>query len=73
MREDEVLPANQRPVRTGGLMRCCLHTLADTTTPSKVGDRLSCAYESDPNNEQMVVALDGVWEWRGPKVLPERV
>lgn len=59
----ETRPANERQVRMGGLMRCCLATLADTTTESAVGTTLSCKYESDPNNEQMIVAADGVWEW----------
>lgn len=67
MKEEAAVPANERMVRQGGLMRCCLSTLADTDTPSEVGTKLSCKYESDPNNEQMVVASDGVWEWRGPK------
>jgi len=49
-------------------MRCCFGTLADCEEPSVVGTVLSCKYEADPNNENMIVAPDGVWEWTGPKV-----
>jgi hypothetical protein len=63
----EARPANERALRHGGLMRCCIATWQETTTPTVIGDHLSCNYESDPNNEQMVVAADGVWEWRGPR------
>lgn len=62
------VPANQRRVRQGGLMRCCLGTIAESEEPSKVGTVLSCKYERDPDNENMIVALDGVWEWTGPKI-----
>lgn len=60
---EDVLPANQRRVRMGGLMRCCLATLGECEEPSTVGTVLSCKYESDPDNQQMIVAADGVWEW----------
>lgn len=53
------IPANERRVRTGGLMRCCTQTLCDSTEPSNVLDRLNCQYCSGV----MMVARDGVWEW----------
>jgi hypothetical protein len=55
--------ANLRRVRQGGLMRCCLSTICESIADTQVGSVLSCKYESDPNNEQMIVAADGVWEW----------
>lgn len=61
----DTCPANERMVRQGGLMRCCLATLAATTTESQVGTTLSCQYEGD-RKDQMIVATDGVWEWNHP-------
>lgn len=60
---DSPVPAKERRVRHGGLMRCCLATLAESIEPSHVGSTLSCKYEDDPNNQNMIVADDGVWEW----------
>lgn len=57
------VPANQRRVRIGGLFRCCLATLGESDAPSVVGTVLSCKYESNPDNGNMIVATDGVWEW----------
>jgi hypothetical protein len=61
------VPANERYVRQGGLMRCCLGTLAECQEPSEIGTVLSCKYESNPDNQQMIVAADGVWEWNYPR------
>lgn len=61
---DEVA-ANERMVRIGGLMRCCLATLGNSESPSVVGTVLDCQYET-PGNANMVVAQDGVWEWNRP-------
>ena len=70
MSEKEI-PANQRMVRQGGLMRCCLHTLAKDTQLSVVGSTLVCEYETVKDVPQMIVADDGVWEWNRPgDVLP---
>lgn len=60
------VPANERPVRIGGLFRCCLATLAESTEPSDIGSVLSCVYESNRDNRNMIVAADGVWEWNRP-------
>lgn len=60
-------PANERPIRYGGLMRCCIGTIQESTQVTKVGDTLSCKWEIDPNNQKMIVALDGVWEWNHPE------
>lgn len=62
------VPANERNIRHGGLMRCCLDTWQHTTTPTEVGDVLDCKYEP-VGNSQMVVAEDGVWEWNKPEVV----
>lgn len=62
---DEPVPANERMVRQGGLMRCCLGTLAESTEPSAIGTVLDCKYEA-AGNAQMIVAPDGVWEWNHP-------
>jgi len=71
IRNRAVLPANERYVRQGGLMRCCLGTLAESTAPSTIGSTLTCKYEGKPNGQQMIVAMDGVWEWNRPgDVLP---
>jgi hypothetical protein len=61
----EGVPANQRYVRQGGLMRCCLGTIAESEELTKIGDILDCKYQK-PGNQQMRVAIDGVWEWNHP-------
>lgn len=63
MTGDSVLPANERLVRTGGLLRCCLATVAESTEPTDIGTVMSCKYERDANNQNLIVANDGVWEW----------
>lgn len=57
-----MITANQRMVRTGGLMRCCLATLADSEELTEAGDTMDCKYEP-AGNKNMIVAPDGVWEW----------
>lgn len=52
-------PTNQRPIRPGGLFRCCTGTYGETDEPSKVGDVLKCRHCSS----SMRVAADGIWEW----------
>lgn len=61
----DVKPTSQRLVRHGGLMRCCLLTIATSDEPSTVGSTLECVYENN-GRPAMVVAADGVWEWVGP-------
>lgn len=61
----EVMPANQRRVNYGGLMRCCLGTLAECEEPSEPGTVLDCKYET-PGNARMVVNPAGVWVWNHP-------
>lgn len=61
-RDPDVVRVDDRRVRQGGLMRCCLSTISDSTEPSRVGDVLDCKYEK-PGNANMRVAADGVWEW----------
>lgn len=62
--EDGEVPviANKRFLRHGGLMRCCILTVAEATHPTRVGDVLDCVYEPE-GNANLVVAADGVWEW----------
>lgn len=64
--DHNIMPTNERPVRQGGLMRCCLATLAEETAPSTIGSVLSCKHEEDTENKNMIVAPDGVWEWNRP-------
>lgn len=66
MAEDQPMPANQRRVRHGGLFRCCLGTIAESTTSSVPGTTLDCKYES-AGNGNLIVGADGVWEWNRPK------
>lgn len=60
------IPANERSVRIGGLMRCCLATLGECSDPLPIGATLSCKYESDPDNRNLILAADGTWEWNRP-------
>lgn len=54
-------------VRQGGLLRCCLQTLAEhldeITEVPPVGTILDCKFEMDKNNGNLILASDGVWEW----------
>lgn len=61
--DNEGFPGNQRRYRHGGLMRCCLETLATNTKGSVVGSTLQCKYATDDPLHRMRVADDGVWEW----------
>ncbi len=49
----------ERPILVAGLMRCCIHTICTTTTPSRAGDTLDC--EHCPN--RMIVGGNGKWQW----------
>ena len=60
-----MIPARDRLVRQGGLMRCCLATINETYDVTEVGDMLDCKYEN-PGNKNLIVADDGVWEWNRP-------
>ena len=51
-----------KPVRIGGLMRCCLETLAEYEGPEDEGTELTCRYE----HIVRMVVRDGVWQWVGP-------
>lgn len=57
--------ANRLRVRQGGLLRCCLASLAMCEDEVDVGDVLDCRYE-DPGNANLVLANDAVWEWNRP-------
>jgi len=56
-------------VRHGGLMRCCLASLAaamvEAVKPPKEGDKLKCKYCKD---EYGMVFRDGAWEWAKPSI-----
>jgi len=46
-------------------MRCCLGTLAECTEEVEPGRILDCKYEP-PGNANMILAVDGIWEWNRP-------
>lgn len=52
--------ANKRRIRVGGLLRCCIGTVAECDDESDIGTILHCKYCKDG---MVVVAKDGVWEW----------
>lgn len=57
-------------VAQGGLFRCCLQTqdehMAERTTPPVQGETLSCKYEDDPENENLIFDA-GAWRWNREK------
>lgn len=57
--DTDTIAANQRRIRQGGLMRCCLETIRTRTALTKVGDVHECNWCSSSHR----VAPDGVWEW----------
>jgi hypothetical protein len=63
--------ANQQGVRIGGLMRCCLATLAQCEDEVEIGAVLGCMYE-EPGDPKMRLANDGVWEWVGAARMNDR-
>lgn len=48
----------------GGLMRCCLQTLAEYTGTEEIGTKIGCKFHKDPNEPVMIVTWRG-WEWIG--------
>ena len=56
---DNELPANERSIAIGGLMRCCTQTIRDSETYTVPGDTMDCPHCSST----MLVRPDGVWEW----------
>lgn len=48
----------------GGLMRCCLQTLAEYEGSEDVGTTIGCKFHKDPNEPVMTVTARG-WEWIG--------
>lgn len=64
-------PANVRLVRQGGLMRCCLATIRESTELTEPGAVLHCSYCDHAERgadcfHLMIVAEDGIWEWNHP-------
>ena len=57
--------ANQQKVNQGGLMRCCLATVAECEDEVEVGAILDCKYES-PGNANMILDQGLVWRWNRP-------
>ena len=51
------------PVRPGGLMRCCIQSLADAPKAPSEGDAYRCHWCTD---EFGMVFRDGAWEWARP-------
>lgn len=54
------MKGNQRRVRMGGLLRCCIATVAEMESETQPGDRAACTYCKEST---LRVADDGVWEW----------
>lgn len=67
---DDAVPGRDRGARIGGLMRCCLATIAHHGELTSVGDTLGCLYADGDPLHRMVVAPDGVWEWDRSEVDP---
>lgn len=59
---EALVRGNERQIRHGGLMRCCLDTLHNHTELTYVGQVIPCSYHT---GDCMEVAADGVWEWIG--------
>ena len=55
----------------GGLMRCCIESLGEWViehkdNPAIVGTIVSCKYESDKTNENMILDVNYTWRWNRP-------
>ena len=58
-----------KTIRHGGIMRCCVQTIAEDKGPDVEGRTLACKYESSV--EPTVIYRDGAWEWIGLEQTPE--
>lgn len=47
-----------KPIRIGGLMRCCTETIRAYEGPQDEGTVLACRYCSETS-----IVRDGAWEW----------
>lgn len=57
----KAMPANERPIHQGGLMRCCLLTLAESKEQvTTVGEIIVCKFD---NKTEMIVGEDEAWRW----------
>ena len=57
---------SERTVRIGGLMRCCLQSIAEYNGAEVPGKTvIGCKYHEDKEEAQARIADDGVWEWVG--------
>jgi hypothetical protein len=55
------------PVRTGGLFRCCVLSVAEYDGPEVPGETvIGCNYHKDTSEPAVQLARDGVWEWIDP-------
>ena len=50
-----------QPIRTGGLMRCCIKTLVEREEPGTEGDVQACRWCTESSRFR-----DGAWEWISP-------
>ena len=57
------MKANERRVAIGGLMRCCLRSIADSEEETEVGSTMVCRWCTAG---AMRVEEDGVWHWDHP-------
>lgn len=54
------MKGNERRIRIGGLLRCCIATVHEIDAMTKPGDIRECNYCHKPS---LRVGDDGVWEW----------
>ena len=59
---------NERRIRHGGLMRCCIASIYEYEGPQEPGKTvIGCKYHADKDKPMARLADDGVWEWEGIK------
>ena len=49
---------DKKPIKVGGLMRCCVQTYREYDGPEHEGTVLLCKWCSDS-----MIVKDGVWQW----------
>ena len=68
--DDKPRKGNERRVRIGGLLRCCIATIDGIEEETVPGDVHECQYCHQPT---LRVADDGIWEWNMPPATAERL
>jgi hypothetical protein len=62
MNASTTIPANERSIRIGGLLRCCIASIQKSVRPSEPGTYLDCQWCKG----EMVVDEGGAWRWVRP-------